>query len=79
MHPPDLPPFALASEEDTRISTNTGATAFSAPTNRSPKIAIQVCPGTSSPRITPTIKPPRIRMIRLISFHFLNKLMMSLS
>ena len=51
------------------ISTKTriGAIAFSAPTNKSPKIASHDAPGATSPSIAPTASPAAIRSIRLHS------------
>ena len=65
-----FPPLALARDDATSTSTRIGATAFRAPTNRFPKMLIHDAPGISRPRAAPTIRPQRIRRMRLMEFHF---------
>ena len=56
----------------TRKNTSSGAIALRAPTNRSPRMPMMAALGMIIPRITPTISPAMILLIRLISVHFLN-------
>ena len=68
---------ALDRELITRKNTNSGAIAFSAPTNISPKIPIPEACGTTSARITPITKPAIIRFTRLIPVHLVHAFFMS--
>jgi hypothetical protein len=65
------PVRAVATEEITRTATNTGATALSAPTKRSPNNDITPTPGIVNAKTEPTIIPARIRNIRFVCCHFL--------
>ena len=63
-------PLALASALMTRKNTRMGATPFSAETNSVPNISSTSLPGQNTPSTAPMIRPTRMRLIRLMPFHF---------
>ena len=67
-----LPTLLLAFATAAIISTNTntGAIAFSEPTNIVPNIPMPVACGNAIPKITPSTSPMAIRSTKDILFHF---------
>ena len=67
-----LPPPVTVRARDvvTRTKIRTGAIAIKAFTNSVPKVPMMVTCGITSARIIPMIIPQRIRLIKLILFHF---------